>query len=196
MIRLFYLTIFIGCIVMPAGALAENVPLEVGGFRLGTDITDYPDVEYTNYLKEVVVTDWHGFRRGTVYYGICELPGTIIRIKMKYEDDSQEFYETLLKEFKKRYGKPDEWKGDAFGINYVWKWSFTDESGNQVVMHLQHNHMDHNLNIGNMVKLSYPELEERERLCFIAQCELNKPEELKDALAKQAQSNWDYLIPR
>ena len=176
--------------------LANDVPSEVGGFRLGEDITEYPEVEFSNFLKEVVITDWHGFRKGIIAYGICAYPGKIVRITMKYENSSKGFYKKLLREFKHRYGEPDEWNGDAFGILFKWKWRFKDEKGRQINLTLQHNLKDERENLGNIVKLYYPEREAEERECFNRQCEINKDSEEKEKLAKRKETNWDYLIPR
>lgn len=172
---------------------AIEIPQEIGGFRLGEDITEYSDIEYSNYLKDVVVTDWHGFRKGIISYGICASPGKIVKISMKYEDSSKDFYDTLLKKYKKKFGKPSIWGGDAFGILSKWKWVFIDENNRKVNLILQHNLKNHNENIGNIVKLNYPERENEERLCFIEQCEINKSEE--QALERK-EMNWDYMIPR
>jgi hypothetical protein len=181
-------------LLFSAGAVsAIEIPQEIAGFRLGEDITEYSDIEYSNYLKDVVVTDWHGFRKGIISYGICASPGEIVRISMKYEDSSKDFYDTLLKKYKKKFGKPAIWGGDAFGILSKWKWVFIDENNRTVNLILQHNLRNHNENIGNIVKLYYPEREKEERLCFIEQCEINKSEE--QALERK-EINWDYMIPR
>jgi len=181
-------------IIFSAGTVsAIEIPQEIGGFRLGEDITEYSDIEYSNYLKEVVVTDWHGFRKGIISYGICASPGKIVRISMKYENSSKDFYETLLKKYKKKFGKPTIWGGDAFGILSKWKWVFIDEKNHKVNLILQHNLKNHNENIGNSVKLYYPEREKEERLCFIEQCEINKSEE---QVLERKEMNWDYMIPR
>jgi len=181
-------------IIFSAGTVsAIEIPQEIGGFRLGEDITEYSDIEYSNYLKEVVVTDWHGFRKGIISYGICASPGEIVRISMKYENSSKDFYETLLKKYKKKFGKPTIWGGDAFGILSKWKWVFIDENNHKVNLILQHNLKNHNENIGNIVKLYYPEREKEERLCFIEQCEINKSEE---QVLERKEMNWDYMIPR
>ena len=181
-------------IIFSAGTVsAIEIPQEIGGFRLGEDITEYSDIEYSNYLKEVVVTDWHGFREGIISYGICASPGKIVRISMKYENSSKDFYETLLKKYKKKFGKPTIWGGDAFGILSKWKWVFIDEKNHKVNLILQHNLKNHNENIGNSVKLYYPEREKEERLCFIEQCEINKSEE---QVLERKEMNWDYMIPR
>jgi hypothetical protein len=181
-------------LLFSAGAVsAIEIPQEIAGFRLGEDITEYSDIEYSNYLKDVVVTDWHGFRKGIISYGICASPGEIVRISMKYEDSGKDFYDTLLKKYKKKFGKPAIWGGDAFGILSKWKWVFIDENNRTVNLILQHNLRNHNENIGNIVKLYYPEREKEERLCFIEQCEINKSEE--QALERK-EINWDYMIPR
>ncbi len=175
---------------------ATDTPTEIAGFKLGEFITEYTEIEYSNYLKEVVINDWHGFRKGIISYGTCAYPGQIIKIRMKYEDSSEAFYQDLLKKFKSKYGKPNEWKGDAFGVLYVWKWRFVDEQDRRVNLILQHNLQNDDENMGNMVKLSFPELEEEERFCFIQFCEENKTAEDKELIKKRMQPDWDYMLPR
>ena len=77
--------------------MARDMPTQVGGFILGSDVTDYPDIEYSNFLKEVVVYNWNGFAKGIISYGICDSPGEIVKIKLKYKDSSKRFFKTLLK---------------------------------------------------------------------------------------------------
>ncbi len=175
---------------------AKEVPHEVGGFVLGSNVTDYPDIEYSNFLKEVVIYDWHGFDKGIISYGICEFPGEIVRIKLKYDDSSKKFFKKLLKKYKKKYGKPTEWKGDSFGILHIWKWKFIDKNNNRVHMILQHNTRNSNENIGNMVKLYYPDRIELEQLCFTKKCNTvaEKNEMMKQMKPKK--DEWDYLIPK
>ena len=70
--------------------MARDMPTQVGGFILGSDVTDYPDIEYSNFLKEVVVYNWNGFAKGIISYGICDSPGEIVKIKLKYKDSSKD----------------------------------------------------------------------------------------------------------
>ncbi len=175
---------------------ALEAPTEIGGFKLGEHITEYSDIEYSNYLKEVVINDWYGFRKGIISYGTCAYPGRIVTMRMKYADPTKEFYNELLNKFKERFGKPDEWHGDAFGVLYSWKWHFVDASNRRVTLNLQHNLQNDNQNIGNMVKLSYPELVEEEQLCFNRFCEENKSAEQKEKIKERMQPDWDYMIPR
>lgn len=183
-------------LVLAGTASAQEIPHEVGGFVLGSNVTDYPDIEYSNFLKEVVVYDWNGFEKGIISYGICEFPGEIVKIKLKYADSSKSFFETLLKKYKEKYGKPDEWKGDSFGILHIWKWKFVDKEKNQINLILQHNTRNPNENIGNMVKLYLPDRIALEQLCFTKKCNIveNMGEMMQHMTPKK--SNWDYFIPK
>lgn len=176
--------------------LAQNAPTSIAGIALGSSIKDYPEITDTNFLTEVVVTDWHGFRKGVISYGICHHKDTILKIDMKYADKSRSFYKKLLKKFRKKYGEPDIWNGDSFGVKYIWKWHFLDQEDNRISITLQHNSKDANETIGNMVKLSYPEKLAKERACFNKQCkdsrmalDAKRQEELK-------KSNWSHLVPQ
>ncbi|MFC1832984.1 hypothetical protein ACFL0S_13360 [Thermodesulfobacteriota bacterium] len=189
-------TLIIIALLSFTSVAAHDTPTEIGGFKLGEFITDYPQIEYSDYLKEVVINDWHGFRKGIISYGTCAYPGRIVKIRMKYQNSSKDFYDELLKKLRSRYGKPDEWKGDSFGVLYVWKWRFVDKDNRRVNLILQHNLGDDNENIGNMVKLSFPEIEEEERFCVIDFFEKNKTAEEKETIKQRMKPDWDYMLPR
>ncbi|MEN8199786.1 MAG: hypothetical protein ABFR63_06890 [Thermodesulfobacteriota bacterium] len=175
---------------------ARDIPMEVGNFVLGSNITDYPDVESSNFLKEVVIYDWHGFKKGVISHGICDAPGKIVKIKLKYEDSSKKFFDTLLKKYKKKYGKPDQWKGDSFGIHHVWKWRFVDKDNNRVHLILQHNARNPDENHGNMVKLSLPDQVVREQECFTKACTSRLDKQDQKQLLERKKGDWHYFIPR
>ncbi len=183
-------------LLLPIAISAKEIPREVGGFILGSNVTDYPDIEYSNFLKEVVIYDWHGFDKGIISYGICDSPGEIVRIKLKYEDPSKQYFKTLLKKYKKKFGKPTVWKGDSFGILHIWKWKFIDEKNNRVHLVLQHNTKNPNENTGNMVKLYYPDNIAREQSCFSQQCTQNISDEEKAKRELRKKSDWEYMIPK
>jgi hypothetical protein len=183
--------------VSAASSAAEKpVPISIAGISLGSEISAYPNIIDSNFMKEMVVTDWHGFRKGVIGYGVCLHKDTILKIDMKYEDKSKEFYNTLLKKIKVQYGDPDTWSGDSFGVKYIWKWHFTDKDNNAVILKLQHNSKDSNETIGNMIKLSYPDKIAEERRCFNEMCEQNM---MKFDLSRQEElknSDWPHLIPQ
>ena len=178
--------------VSPVFADDDGVPHEISGFKLGSSVEEYEFISYRNFLKEVVIGEMGGFRKGVISYGVCERPGEIIKIKLKYKDNSRKFYKKLLKRYKEKFGKPDEYDGDTFGIVLIWKWRFVDKDNNTITLSLQHNLKNADQNIGNMVKLSMPERVEAERKCFNIKCEQNKvpcPVELES-------DDWANLIPR
>ncbi|WP_163340289.1 hypothetical protein [Desulfopila sp. IMCC35008] len=174
----------------------DQVPHEVGGFSLGSDINEYPEVVASNFLQETVVTDRYGFRKGIISTGVCKYPDKILKMRLKYEDSDKKFFQKLLKEYKKKYGAPHEWKGDSFGIVHIWKWHFTDSENRKVSLSLQHNLKNINENIGNLVKLSYPELVEEERACFNQMCEEKKKDQDVKKREELKQPDWDYMIPK
>jgi hypothetical protein len=192
-ILLVILSVFLYGAPLHAG---NNVPHEVGGLALGADITDYPEVVGSNFLQETVVTDRYGFRKGIISTGVCKYPDKILKMRMKYDNSSKKFFQKLLKKYKKKYGAPHEWKGDSFGILHIWKWHFTDSENRKVSLSLQHNLKNTNESIGNLVKLSYPELVEEERSCFNQMCEDKKKEHDSQKLEKMKKPNWDYMIPK
>ena len=179
-------------LAVPMSFAEETIPHEINGFKLGSSIDDYEFISYRNFLKEVVIEDIGGFRKGVISYGVCERPGEIVKIKLKYRDTTRRFYNQLLKRYKKKFGKPDEFTGDAFGIVLSWKWRFEDKDKNKITLELQHNLKNHDENIGNVVKLSMPERIEAERKCFNKTCEQKKTE----CPIEMAIEDWDNMIPR
>lgn len=176
-------------------AANTNTPISIAGISLGSDVKSYPDIVDSNFMKEVVVTDWHGFRKGVIGYGICLYKDIILKIDMKYEDKSKKFYNQLLKKIKAQYGDPDTWSGDSFGLKYIWKWHFTDKENNRVTLKLQFNAKDSNETIGNMIKLSYPDKIAEERRCFMDMCDANREQFDVSRLENLKQSTWSHLIP-
>jgi len=182
--------------LFPIAGQVKEIPHEVGGFVLGSNVTDYPDIEYSNFLKEVVIYDWYGFDKGIISYGICDSPGEIVKIKLKYANSSKKYFKLLLKKYKKKFGKPTEWKGDSFGILHIWKWKFVDKDKNRVHLILQHNTKNPNENMGNMVKLYYPDNIAREHACFSDQCTQNISNTGKEQQELRKKSDWNYMIPK
>jgi hypothetical protein len=202
-IRIFFLNMII-CFLMVENVSAQ-APYEIAGFALGKNIVDYQEmvrmetmlpIRYAEFLKEVEIRNIPGYKSGLITYGDCADPGRILRIKLKYSDSSRQFYNKLLDRYKKRFGKPDRWRGDPFHVLVAWKWSFTDKDGNRISMILQHNMEDETKKIGNAVKLSMLNFEEEEIQCFEKkESELRVPQMDRESKAG-AESNWDLLIPR
>lgn len=183
-------------LIAPALAHATETPTEIAGISLGSNVNSYPSFTQSNFLKEVVVTDWHGFRKGVISYGACKYIDQILKIDLKYEQKDKAFYTKLLKTFKGKFGEPDLWKGDSFGVVHIWKWYFTDEQKNRVSLILQHNSKNSSETIGNMVKLSYPDKIAEEQLCFADVCKEHSTKTRKEIKERPGEDEWSLLIPR
>lgn len=196
--RFAILALMIGCL-MPKPAEAADIPFQVGGFRLAAPIEEFrkqikPDtalpIRYQEYLTEVEILENGHFKSGLIAYGACADPGKIVRIKLKYADDSRALYERLLNSFTKRFGKPVEWRGDPFRVKLAWKWSFKDRHNNRISLVLQHNTKDLDEKLGNAVKMTLTSQEKKELRCWTDK----HPETGANAPAP-ADFNPDVMIP-
>ena len=109
--------------IWPSTCPAAEAPHELAGFILGGKMNAHmeniePDtvlpVRYLESLKEVETKNIRGYKTGLILYTTCITPSRIARMKFKYADPSKAFYHALLKRFKKRFGEPDEYRGDPF----------------------------------------------------------------------------------
>lgn len=193
-------------VLIAATAGAADGPRAIGGFVLGEDITRYKDsadlmsalpIRYAEYLREVLIKDVPGFKTGQIYYGMCENPGKILRIRLKYADGSKEFFEKLLEKMTERFGKATEWRGDPFGVVIAWKWSLKTSEGQQVSMILQYNSLDEEESKGNTIKLALTDEMKKERDCYLKK----HPEEAVSLPgegtggAAPGSVNWKSLVP-
>lgn len=155
--------------------VCQSAPRELAGFVLG-DLLDHHrkrlredtvlSTRFFESLKEVETIPLIGYKSSLAYYGTCRQPLRIVRLKFKYADPSKEFYSELLERFTIRFGEPDKWRGDPFGIVLAWKWSFLDPKGNDISLILQHNLKDEEEKKGNAVKLTAWNLMQAEFRCF------------------------------
>jgi len=188
-------------------AHADKAPHELAGFVLGENISKYESqlnrnsawpLRYQEYLTEVDLNNVAGYSNGTLTYGTCAQPGTIVRIKFKYSASDRRFFESLLSRYKERFGDPDEWRGDPFQVLVAWKWSFKDSKGRNISLILQHS-MDDDTKPGNSVKLTDMTLLDEELACddrkHPERAEGNQPSK---PAPKGGQESSDYqrFIPR
>ena len=199
---------FILFFFIAAGIAFADAPQQVGGFVLNQDIKKFEDrvimdtalpVRYAENIEEVEIKFTQGFKSGLIAYGTCDQPGHIVRIKLKYADSSKQFYKDLLKRFKKRFGEPDEYRGDPFKIVDAWKWSFVDEQKNhRISLILQHNTKDEQEKMGNSVKLTNSTLMEKDHLCYKSK-QLDYRERLRQRewkAVKPEEGGWELFVPR
>lgn len=160
----------------PAADETHDVPREIGGFKLGVNLSDYKDqvlpdtalpLRHSEFLSEVDVKPPDGYKSGYITYGTCEQAEKVLRIKLKYEREDREFFNELMERFNKKFGKPAEYKGDAFRACLAWKWNFVTSSGEKINLLLEHKcEQDEDIGAGNSVKLTLRSAIDNERLCF------------------------------
>ncbi|SHF36795.1 hypothetical protein SAMN02745206_01830 [Desulfacinum infernum DSM 9756] len=206
--RLFWILFVLLPALASASARAE-APREIAGYRLGQTLGScydrvvagpvYP-VRLRPYLKEVPVIVPEGFQSGYIIYGDCADPGAIVRIKVKYAYDGRRFFERLLERFKRKFGDPDEYVGDAFQAYVAWKWSFQEPDGQRISMILSHYGGDDEEHTqGNALKLTLASQIEKERLCYEAQARrMPKPGiRLRAGQGRGKEpKDWESLLPR
>ena len=184
-----------------------TAPRTIGGLVLGGNIDDFKEklkletdqpIRFKEYLREVQIKHIPGYKSGVVWYTAQGETRQIVRIKLKYEDSSRSFYDALLKQFAKRFGKPDQWRGDCFDVFIAWKWTFRNSEKDRISMILQHNIKDLDKKIGNNIKLTMWNLIEEERRMFEEkQQETQKTVEKQSGVPPSAKSlNWEVFLPR
>ena len=201
---LFWLNL---AVFLAAGVCLAQAPHQVGGFVLGEQIGEYKDrvkmettlpIRHQEYIHEIEIAEVEGFKSGFVWMGNCANPGQIVRIKLKYDNSTKKFYNTLLGRFKKQFGEPSEWRGDPFHIVTAWKWSFVDDKNNRIGLTLQHNTRDEEEKMGNAVKLTMSNLMEAERSCYEKKSAEShgKPGKQQQKSEKKGKVDWDLLVPK
>ena len=204
--KLTCLAILSTALVFPSMGSAQ-VPQQIAGIRLGATLDQYKTilqmdtalpVRHMEYISEVELKpSFEGYRSGYVFYGNCDKPGRIVKIKLKYEHSDKDFFDDMVKRFKQKFGNPDQYRGDAFRAFIAWKWSFKDKDGNNISLILQHNSADvEEYTRGNSVKLSATSLIEKEARCE----ELKTPEPKQKQRGKgekgaKEQADFQRLIP-
>ena len=203
--KIIILTVF-GVLFLFSRVGLAQAPSQIAGFVLGGNFSEFKEkvqmetvlpIRYREYLMEVEIKRIEGFKSGLVWFGTCNEPNRIVRIKLKYADSSKKFYNKLLERFKQRFGEPDEWRGDPFHVVIAWKWSFIDSERNPISMILQHNTLDAEEKKGNALKMTLTDLINQEHLCH----EKKHPREgqVRERRRKRARGkglNWDLFVPR
>jgi hypothetical protein len=188
--RVFLAVMGVSLVLGATPVYAEKAPHQIAGFVLGEHISKYESnlnrpsswpVRYQEYLTEVDLNNLEGYKNGTLAYGACARPGTIVRIKLKYAVADRRFFEELLTRYKEKFGDPDEWKGDPFQVIIAWKWAFKDANNHRISLILQHS-MDDEEKLGNSVKLTDMTLLNEELLCH----EKKQPPEANKKKAERA----------
>lgn len=174
LVRTILLTL---CLSLAAATAAwAQAPSTLAGITLGDAASHYKKnlelakarpVRDAPWLRRIPVRGDAYFASGYVLVGTCAAPGRVDRIKMRYRDDSLDFYRKISGEMLSRYGDPTEYKGGIDGRIMGNKWSFSDPWLRPVSLILQRAEgEDPETGIGNTVKLTNWGLFEAERACW------------------------------
>lgn len=157
-------------------AFAADAPKDLAGIALGEEASRAKGriqskaprpVDGAPYLRRLGVAPDKYFSGGYVLVGTCVAPGRVIRIKMRYRDNSLDFFRKISGEMLSRYGDPAEYKGEIDGRIMGNKWSFSDPWLRPVSLMLQRTEgEDPETGVGNTVKLTNWGLLEAERACW------------------------------
>ncbi len=191
----------------PAGAGEPSTPQAIGPFALGQDLSELAPavrmesvlpLRYQEYLNEVAIQPLAGFKSGLITYGLCAQPGKVVRIKLKYSDNSRKFYDALLERIKQRFGRPTEYNGDPFHIVISWKWSFVDAAGKRISLNVAHNTSEEEEKFGNTIKLTVGSAIKKERDCFLRRNPAVRKREAdrRIPLKEMSSEDWERLVPR
>ncbi|MEF3697821.1 hypothetical protein [Desulfolutivibrio sp.] len=188
----------------PGWALAAgSAPMELAGLRLGGDISQYAQLIdadsaskgfFRPHLEMVSLKDREGLRSAYADYGTCQNKGRIVRIKVNYTDGSLTFFEKLLSELKKRYGQPEDWRGNPFGTLRAWKWSIASGADRISMVLMYYAGDDGEYTEGNSLRITSRNMVDEEDRCYAARknggepaTELRKPADV---------SELDWLLPK
>jgi hypothetical protein len=202
---LFAVAAAVSLMLLPTPSEAASAPKTLAGYTLGGDIaqvgaylameTALP-IRYLECLEEVEIKNQPLFKSGLIAYGTCARPGKIVRIKMKYADGSRRFYDRLLGRFKTRFGEPSEWQGDPFHVVIDWKWSFVDDDGSRISLHLSHNSLDRDEKYGNAVKLTLSSAIDEEIRCYKESHPGFRTSASGGQMPSGGDIDWDQMVPR
>ena len=205
--KIKFLFLLLVGLVASGACFAADAPHQVAVFKLNSNIADVKDyvimetalpIRYLENIEELEIKPIAGFKSGLIAYATCAAPGNIVRVKLKYEDSTKKFFETLLKQIEQKYGKPDEYRGDPFHIFISWKWSFIDKDKNLISLTLQHNSMDTEEKMGNAIKLTMTNLIEEDQRCYKIKAldQRDKLRQRKEKIMTPELSGWDLYAPR
>lgn len=192
-------------ILVFSGASFAEAPHQLGPFILGHDISEFAGfvqmdtsipIRYMESIREVEIKPLKGFKSGLIAYGTCAVQNRVVRIKLKYRDNSKAFYKKLKKRIENRFGTSDEYRGDPFHILIGWKWSFMDADKNRITLLLQHNTRDEEEKMGNSIKLTMTNLMESEWTCHKNKAPAGQTDADTSEPQVLEQTGWDLFVPR
>jgi len=197
-IPVFILTLFLCASAAVAG---DGFPTELAGFKLGTEVVEYSDVcnldqaipvSDAPFLSESLIESnaLPGVRGGSLGYGNCLNKDKLVRIKLKFHNRGQGFFNKLHGLYEDKFGEPDRYIGDAFKNVIAWEWIFKNDKGEEVSLVLMWSR-DKEIRPGVSIKMTHVTLKDKEFECYKAMDE-NKQKNGQKSTVR----NIDQYVPR
>jgi len=173
--KIVALILMILALSAPSAFAADGLPMTLAGIKLGTDIKQYssfcnmhlaspsPDVPFMSETH-LVPGFISGIRGGSLGYANCSNLDKVVRIKLKFYDRSQELFDKLLKKYKKAYGNPDSYEGDAFKNVIAWQWNFNHDGQRVSLMLMWSRKLE--IRPGVSIKMSLDSMIDSEYECY------------------------------
>ncbi len=179
---------------------AKGFPTTLAGFTLGEQVEGYKGycqmdraipVSDAPFLSEALIRSdaLPGVRGGSLSYGNCENKGRLVRIKLKFHDRGQGFFNKLYDRYEEDFGKPDRYTGDAFKNVIAWEWEFTNDKGETVSLVLMWSR-DNEIRPGVSIKMTQETLMEREAECYRAE------NAIEESTTRTRVHSLDTYVPR
>ncbi|WP_319761612.1 hypothetical protein [Maridesulfovibrio sp.] len=173
--RTIILTIISCLLLISSAGAAQNAPESIAGITIGNNVSTVRSLLemksetspwQEEYIKRIGLRELEGYRGGYVVVGNCKRKDIILRMKLKYSNNSLNFFNKIYSKIEKRFGQPNDWRGNPFGTLKVWKWSLKDKYGN-ISLILQHfSGDDDSITQGNSIRLSRPSWIQEEKQCW------------------------------
>lgn len=170
-------TALVFLVAAPALA-AEGFPTTLAGFTLGEPIERYKEscrmneaipVSDAPFLTEALLNPGTlpGVRGGSLGFGNCLNDGRLVRIKLKFFERGQGFFNQLNDRYEAAFGKPDKYLGDAFKNVIAWEWLFHNDKGDEISLVLMWSR-DREMRPGVSIKMTDNTLMDTEFECYKA----------------------------
>lgn len=152
-----------------------EIPLTLAGITLGQNISDYEDliipetkqaIWKNEHLSRASIARVDGVDSGYITYGNCAVPGRIVRLKIALDDDRADTFDRLYREYRERFGKDPEWRGDPFGTLKVWKWSVRNDQHSISIILQYYTGTDDTFTPGITIRLADRAMMDEEEACF------------------------------
>lgn len=196
--KIYVLALAIVLCSASAAFAAKGFPKTLADITLGENMekyTKYCNMELASPIPDApFLTEVHiptdvisGIRGGSLTYANND--EKLVRIKLKFHDRRQKFFDQLLTEYTKAFGKPDTYRGDSFRNVIAWEWVFTkaDEKISLILMWSR----ERELRPGVSIKMTYDSLVDEEITLFKKKYGMGQ-----GSVKKSAVKNLGEFVPR